>query len=172
MGELSDRFTDLMARLAKTDADLFRTIAAQNASVRHLVEEFAPADPAGPSSSVILPSSPPTPALASAGLLPAEDCELKALKVRFGKVAAARAWLEDRIGPPPKHPTWDVIAQTCRTGSGPAPAGRGSAPSKGLTAPVLEERLNALERRLELRFDRLERLLVGILTPLDGTKRP
>jgi hypothetical protein len=26
MGELSDRFADLMARMAKSDADLFRTI--------------------------------------------------------------------------------------------------------------------------------------------------
>jgi hypothetical protein len=174
MGELSERFTDLMARLAKTDADLFRTIAAQNASVRQLVEEIAPADPAAPSSSAVLPSSlaPPAPALAPAGLLPAEDCELKALKVRFGKVAEAKAWLEDRIGPAPKHPNWDVIAQTCRSGAWPATVRRGSAAAKGLTVPVLEERLNALEQRLELRFDQLERLLIGMLTPVDGSQGP
>ena len=65
MGELSDRFAELMARLAKSDAELFRTVGAQNANIRQLVDDLAPA---------------PTPAalLASAGLLPPEACELKA----------------------------------------------------------------------------------------------
>lgn len=140
MGELSDRFAELMARLSKSDADLFRAIGAQNASVRQLVDDHAPA----------------AAALPPAGLLPPEACDLKALKARFGKLPEAQAWLEERIGPAPKKPTWAVIVQTCRTGAWPVSAtGRASAP-KSLTSTELEERLTALERRLEQRFDRLE----------------
>ena len=58
MGELSDRFGELMARLAKSDADLFRTIGAQNASIRQLVDDFAPVEAPSPA------------ALAPAALLP------------------------------------------------------------------------------------------------------
>jgi len=46
MGELSDRFADLMARMAKSDADLFRTIGEQNASVRQMVDDLAPTEEA------------------------------------------------------------------------------------------------------------------------------
>lgn len=38
MAELSQRFAALMARLAQGDAELFRTLGEQNASVRQLVE--------------------------------------------------------------------------------------------------------------------------------------
>ena len=44
MGELSDRFAELMARMAKSDADLYRTIGEQNASVRKLVDEIVPTE--------------------------------------------------------------------------------------------------------------------------------
>lgn len=154
MGELSDRFAELMARLAKSDADLFRTIGAQNASVRQLADDLAPAPAAA--------------ALTPAGLLPPDACDLKALKARFGKLPEAQAWLEERIGPAPKKPTWAVIVQTCRTGAWPVSAtGRASAP-KSLTSVELEERLTALERRLEQRFDRLEGLLSLLATALEG----
>lgn len=154
MGELSDRFAELMARLAKSDADLFRTIGAQNASVRQLADDLAPAQAAA--------------ALTPAGLLPPDACDLKALKARFGKLPEAQAWLEERIGPAPKKPTWAVIVQTCRTGAWPVSAtGRASAP-KSLTTVELEERLTALERRLEQRFDRLEGLLSLLAAALEG----
>ena len=44
MGELSDRFGELMARMAKGDAELFRTVGEQNAAIRQLVEEEAGVD--------------------------------------------------------------------------------------------------------------------------------
>jgi hypothetical protein len=160
MGELSDRFGELMARLAKSDADLFRTIGAQNASIRQLVDDFAPVEAPSPA------------ALAPAALLPPEACDLKALKARFGKLVEAQAWLEDRIGPAPKKPTWAVIAQTCRSGAWPAGASRSAAAPKSLTSGELEERLTALEQRLEHRFNRLEGLLTLVVTALEARNGP
>ena len=155
MGELSDRFAELMARLAKSDAELFRAVGAQNANLRQLVDDLAPA-------------TTPAAALAPAGLLPPEACELKALKARFGKLAEAQLWLEEQLGPAPKKPTWAVIAQTCRGGAWPESASRRASASKTLTALELDERLTALERRLEhqleQRFNRLEALLSVLAT--------
>lgn len=153
MGELSDRFADLMARMAKSDADLFRTIGEQNASVRQMVDDLAPAaeDIAGARANT---------ALAAAALLPPEDCNPKALKARFGKVADAQSWIESQIGKAPKKATWLVIEQTCRNGAWPAAAKRAAAAAKGVSAEQLEERLSALEASLSQRFDRLERLLL------------
>lgn len=170
MGELSERFAELMARLAKSDADLFRTIGAQNASVRQLVDDLAPVATGVPAAAPGALEAPA--ALTPAGLLPPDACDLKALKARFGKLAEAQAWLEARIGPAPKKPTWAVIAQTCRGGAWPAPAVRGAAAAaKGLTAVELEERLTALEQRLqrqlEARFDRLEGVLTVLVTALE-----
>jgi hypothetical protein len=172
MGELSDRFGELMARLAKSDADLFRTVGAQNASLRQQVEDLAP--PA------VAPSAPPPAALAPAALLPPEACDLKALKLRFGKLADAQAWLEGQIGPAPKKPPWAVIAQTCRSGAWPVSASRSAAAPKCLTSGELEERLTALEQRLEQRleqqleqrFNRLEGLLTLLLTALEKPSGP
>ena len=86
MGDLSDRFGALMARMAKGDAELFRTVGEQNAAIRGLVEELA--------------AEPPTEALAVAALqaapqslLPPEQCHPKALKARFTTAAAAHAHL-------------------------------------------------------------------------------
>ena len=153
MGELSDRFADLMARMAKSDADLFRTIGEQNASVRQMVDDLAPAaeDIAG---------APANTALAPAALLPPEDCNPKALKARFGKAADAQSWIESQIGKAPKKATWVVIEQTCRSGSWPAVAKRAAASAKGISPELLEERLSAMEASLSQRFDRLERLLL------------
>lgn len=171
MGELSDRFADLMARLAKSDAELFRALGEQNATVRRLVDDLAPVDAR---STDALPSSPPSSApasLANAGLLSPEACELPALKARFGKVATARAWLERQIGPAPKTPTWAVIAQTCRTGAWPVSPGRRVAPSNALSSRDLDERLLGLEQRmgrlLDQRFNRLEHLLAGLVATLE-----
>jgi hypothetical protein len=153
MGELSDRFAGLMARMAKSDADLFRTIGEQNASVRQMVDDLAPGaeDIAEASTSA---------ALAPAALLPPEECNPKALKARFGKAAVAQGWIESQIGKAPKKATWLVIEQTCRSGSWPAVAKRAAASAKGVSAEQLEERLSALEATLSQRFDRLERLLL------------
>ena len=163
MGELRDRFAELMARLAKSDAELFRAVGAQNANLRQLVDDLAPATT--PAST---PAMTPAAALAPAGLLPPEACELKALKARFGKLADAQVWLEEQLGPAPKKPTWAVIAQTCRGGAWPESTTRRASASKSLSALELEERLTALERRLEhqleQRFNRLEALLTVLAT--------
>jgi hypothetical protein len=163
MGELSDRFAELMARLAKSDAELFRAVGAQNANLRQLVDDLAPA-----TTPATTPAMTPVAALAPAGLLPPEACELKALKARFGKLADAQVWLEEQLGPAPKKPTWAVIAQTCRGGAWPESASRRASAPKTLTALELEERLTALERRLEhqleQRFNRLEALLSVLAT--------
>ena len=153
MGELSDRFAELMARMAKSDADLFRTIGEQNASVRQMVDDLVPAveDPATHAAN---------PSLAPAALLPPDQCDQKALKVRFGKLAEAQAWIESQIGKAPKKPTWLVIEQTCRTGSWPVAAKKAATAAKGISPEQLDERLKALEDKLMQRFDRLERLLL------------
>jgi hypothetical protein len=223
MGELSDRFAALMARLAQTDADLYRAIGAQNASMRLLVDDLAAAvpesaesgaaasspapttlpaiaDPSLPGPSlaalppVVLQSGAPQPAALRlqpaalqpgalqpaapqpAALLPPEACELKALKVRFGKLAEAQTWLESQLGPAPKKPTWAVIADTCRGGAWPPSARRAAAAAKGLTAADLDARLSALEQRLrqhaEQRFQRLEALLSRVVSALEPQERP
>lgn len=152
MGELSDRFADLMARMAKSDAELFRTIGQQNASIRQMVDELGVPDPATTSSSAE--------SLPAAGLLPPEECELKALKARFGKLPAAQSWLENQIGKAPKKPTWAVVEQTCRQGSWPASTNLSkTSAAKALTPLQLDERLSQLEQRLEQRLQTMESML-------------
>lgn len=186
MGELSDRFAALMARLAKTDADLYRAIGAQNASVRLLVDDLAAVVPesADSAEAARLPATatlsaiadPSLASLAPAGLLPPEACELKALKARFGRLAEAQSWLESQLGPAPKKPTWAVIVDTCRGGAWPAPARRSAAAAKGLSAAELDARLSDLEQRLqqhlEERFQRLEALLSRVVSALEPLERP
>jgi hypothetical protein len=154
MGELSDRFAELMARMAKSDAELFRTIGEQNASVRQIANDLVAVPEAG------VKADATAACLAPAGLLPAEQCDQKALKARFGKVAEAQAWVESQIGKAPKKPTWLVIEQTCRCGAWPLVAGRTTAASKGISSEQLDERLTALETKLTQRFDRLEAMLL------------
>ena len=155
MGELSDRFAELMARMAKTDAELFRTMGEQNASVRQMVDDFVPAGEASGAANKAA-------ALGPAALLEPEQCDQKALKARFGKVAEAQNWVERQIGKAPKKATWLVIEQTCRNGSWPAASAKPATASKAITAEQLDQRLTALETTLTQRFDRLEQLLLLI----------
>ncbi|MEB3259193.1 MAG: hypothetical protein VKP63_01035 [Cyanobacteriota bacterium] len=175
MGELSDRFAALMARLAKSDAELFRTVGEQNAAVRGLVDDLTAAVDGSSEALASTPLSPAPAALAPAGLLSPEACELPALKARFGKVAVARAWLEGQIGPAPKTPTWAVIAQTCRTGAWPEAPRRRATPPDALSTVALDARLTALEQRLggllDQRFSRLEHLLAGLVAAIE-TRSP
>jgi hypothetical protein len=67
MGELSDRFAAVMARLAQTDADLYRAIGAQNASMRLLVDDLAAAVPESAESGAAASSPAPTTLPAIAG---------------------------------------------------------------------------------------------------------
>ncbi len=163
MGELSDRFAELMARMAKSDAELFRTIGEQNASVRQMVDDLVPPSEAPGAESG-------SGALSPAGLLPPEQCDQRALKARFGKVAEAQAWVEGRIGKAPKKPTWLIIQQTCLTGSWPLGTPKNSRVTKGITAEQLDERLTSLENRLNDRLDRLEILLRLIVQLSDSAQ--
>ena len=142
-----------MARMAKSDADLFRTIGEQNASVRQMVDHLVPAveDPAAHESN---------PSLAPVELLPLDQCDQKALKARFGKVVEAQAWIEDQVGKAPKKPTWLVIEQTCRSGAWLVAPKKAATAAKRISPEQLDERLSALEAKLMQRFDRLERALL------------
>ena len=154
MGELSDRFAELMARMAKSDAELFRTIGEQNASVRKMVVDLVPETEASPAEA-------PKPLLVAGSLFPSEQCSQQGLKLRFGKIAVAQAWIESQIGPAPKKlSTWAAVEKTIRNGSWPVTAKKAAAASKGITPEQLEERLATLEAKLTQRFDRLESLLL------------
>ena len=154
MGELSDRFAELMARMAKSDAELFRTIGEQNASVRKMVVDLVPATEASPAET-------PKPSLAAGSLLPSEQCSQQVLKLRFSKIAEAQVWIESQIGPAPKKlSTWAAVEKTIRNGSWADPAKKAAAASKGITPEQLEEHLATLEAKLNQRFDRLESLLL------------
>jgi len=160
MGDLSDRFGALMARLAKGDAELFRTVGEQNAAIRELVEEVAPALPAETKTAAALQAAPQP-------LLPPEQCHPKALKARFGTATAAHTHLETILGPAPnKKKSWDYLCGVFASGSWPAPAqtlartaaGRGAgAGARG------EEALAQLETRLLQRIDQLEDRLIAVL---------
>jgi hypothetical protein len=157
MAELSERFAELMARLSKSDAELFRTLGEQNASVRQMVEELTvPATAAGR-------DQPPQAALAPQALLAQEDCALPALKARFRRVADAQSWAEARLGPAPKKPTWAELEQTFRTGAWPVKARRGAGGSAAARDAQLEQRLlqrlELLEQRVMQRIDGLEALI-------------
>ena len=154
MGELSDRFAELMARMAKSDAELFRTIGEQNASVRQMVDDLAPMPEA-------MPAEGSTPTLAAGSLLPTEQCSQQSLKLRFSKIVEAQAWIESQIGPGPKKlSTWAAVEKTIRKGAWTAPATKAAAATKGIRPEQLEERLATLEAKLSKRFDRLESLLL------------
>lgn len=152
MGDLSSRFATLMARMAKSDADLYRTIGEQNAHVRQMVDELVPPD------DQTAPNR--RNALSTAALLPEAECEQAPLKKRFGKVTEAQAWIEKQIGPGPKRPSWAVIIQTCKTGSWPAKPISAAKRTKTLSADELDARLIALENKLDQRLSRIEALLL------------
>ena len=162
MAELSERFAELMARLSKSDAELFRTLGEQNASVRQMVEELT-----GPAAAAAGMNQPPTAALAPQALIAPEACSLAALKARFRRVAAAQAWAEQRLGPAPKKPTWAELEQTFRTGSWPRKAGKRGASGAGLQAAQLEQRLlqrmDLMEQRCLQLIEGLEQLIRSLL---------
>ena len=162
MAELSARFAELMARLSKSDAELFRTLGEQNASVRQMVEDLT-----GPAAAVAGINQPLTPALAPQALLAPEACSLPALKARFRRVADAQAWAEERLGPAPKKPTWAELEQTFRTGAWPVKASKRGASGAGLQASQLEQRLlqrmDLMEQRCLQRIEGLEQLIRSLL---------
>jgi hypothetical protein len=165
VAELSERFAELMARLSKSDADLFRTLGEQNASVRQMVEELTVSGAAAAAGI----GQPPQAALAPQGLLPSQECSLPALKTRFRRVADAQAWAEERLGPAPKKPTWAELEQTFLTGHWPVKARRHTAGAGGLQAAELEQRLlqrmDRMEQQLMQRIETLEHLIRSLPGP-------
>ena len=162
MAELSERFAELMARLSKSDAELFRTLGEQNASVRQMVDELT-----GPAAAAAGMNQQPTAALGPQALLAPEACSLPALKARFLRVAAAQTWAEERLGPAPKKPTWAELEQTFRTGAWPGKTGKRGASGAGLQAAQLEQRLlqrmDLMEQRCLQRIEGLEQLIRSLL---------
>jgi hypothetical protein len=160
MGDLSDRFGALMARMAKGDAELFRTVAEQNAAIRELVEEGAAALPAETKTAAALQAAPQP-------LMPPEQCHPKALKARFGTAAAALTHLETILGPAPnKKKSWDYLCGVFASGSWPAPAQALTRPTDGRgggAGACGEEALAQLETRLLQRIDQLEDRLIAVL---------
>jgi hypothetical protein len=162
MADLSRRFADLMARMARSDADLFRTLGEQNAAVRRMVEEVSPSDGAESA------SSDGASALAPASLLPIEECSLARLKARFHTLPPARSFLEARLGPPPAgigRITWAVVETVFRSGRWPAGKVSGSHRSGGTAAALagVERRLGERFDRMEVRLDQIELLLLQVL---------
>ncbi len=154
MGELSDRFGALMARMAQTDAELFRTIGAQNADIRQLLDEVLP-----PEEEAAQGAS-PVAALHPQSLLPREECTEKALKARFKTVAPALAFLEERIGPPPsKRPSWALVTQAFQQGHWPAK----TSPRKTAGSSVTPADLQALEARILARIELMEERILARL---------
>ena len=160
MGELSNRFGELMARMAKGDAELFRTVGEQNAAIRQLVEEeVAPSGPSGAKEAPALNAGPQS-------LLPKDQCTPTALKARFGSAAAAHVYLEAALGPAPtKKKTWDHLSTVFESGAWPARA-RALARSGADRGAVTEEALAQLEARLLRRIDQLEERVIDLVEKL------
>lgn len=167
MSDLSKRFEALMARMARTDAQLFRTIGEQNAALHRIAEDMEP--DATPPALTDQGGRPSVAVLAAASLLPKEECSLKQLKKRFRIVPQARAFLEEKLGAPPKgigRFTWALVEQTVTTGQWPAgkkPSGSPTGKSGGGGMAAVEQRLQERLERLEQRLERLELLLVQVL---------
>ena len=159
MGELSDRFGELMARMAKGDAELFRTLGEQNAAIRQLVEEVVPAELATELGTATLNGAPQS-------LLPRDQCTQAALKTRFRTAAAAHTYLEAALGPAPtKKKTWDHLSTVFESGAWPGRA-RTLARSAGDRRAVTEEVLAQLETRLLRRIDQLEDRVIDLVEKL------
>ena len=159
MGELSDRFGELMARMAKGDAELFRTVGEQNAAMRQLVEEVTPEGPSGGKKAPALNGGPQS-------LLPRDQCTPTALKARFGSAAAAHVYLEAALGPAPtKKKTWDYLSTVFESGAWPTRA-RALSRSGPQLGSDNEEALAQLETRLLRRIDQLEERVIKLFEQL------
>jgi hypothetical protein len=162
MADLSRRFAELMARMARTDADLFRTLGEQNAAVRQMVDEVLPSDGAEPAPAAA------TPALAPSPLLPIEECSQARLKARFRTLPPARAFLEEQLGPPPAglgRLTWAVVEKAFGSGSWPAGKASSGGRAGGSAAAVaaMEQRIGERFDRMQARLDQIELLLLQVL---------
>ncbi|MCY4360095.1 MAG: hypothetical protein OXC47_05470, partial [Cyanobacteria bacterium MAG APA_bin_95] len=97
---------------------------------------------------------------------------------RFHTLAPARAFLEARLGAPPKGSgrfTWKLVQQTVETGQWPPgqPSGsHGGKPGSGGAMAAMEQRLQMRLERMEQRLKRLELLLLQALEQPSGAAAP
>ena len=152
MTDLSDKFGALMARMAKTDAELFRTIGDHNKAVTEQVMDLTTEEPnsAGP-----LAITPPP-------LLPSEERSEAALKGRFKTCKAAFEWIEQKLGPPPnKKKSWSIAVQTVTSGRWEIQAthAKGSSTSHSQITRSLKQ--------ITQRLDGIESVLAVILKALE-----
>lgn len=169
MSDLSKRFEELMARMARTDAKLFRTIGEQNATLHQIAEDMQP-NATPPAALTGQGDNPSLAALAAASLLPKEECSQDRLKKRFRTLPPARAFLEERLGAPPKgigRFTWALVEQTVTTGQWPAGKPSGSRDGKSGNGAMA-----AMEQRLQTRLERMELLLLQVLEQQSGAGAP
>ena len=152
MTDLSDKFGALMARMAKTDAELFRTIGDHNRAVTEQVIDLTQEEPDQAARLAITP--PP--------LLPLEERGESALKSRFKTCKAAFEWIEEQLGPPPtKKKTWSIAVQTVTSGMWEIRATNSKAASVSTsqitkTLDQINQRLDGIESVLELILKALE----------------
>ena len=152
MTDLSQKFGSLMARMAKTDAELFRTISDHNKAVTDQVMDLTTHEENGSGSLALI--SPP--------LLPLEERSETALKKRFGNCKAAFAWLEEKLGPPPsKRLSWSTVVATVTSGQWPSTTI--TTKSAGVSNTHLADSLDQINKRL----DGIEAVLALILSALE-----
>ena len=152
MADLSDKFGALMARMAQTDAELFRTIGDHNKAVTEQVMDLTTEEPnsAGP-----LAITPPP-------LLPSEERSEAALKGRFKTCKAAFEWIEQKLGPPPnKKKSWSIAVQTVTSGRWEIQATH----SKGSSAS--HSQITRSLQQINQRLDGIELVLAVILKALE-----
>ena len=152
MGDLSDKFGSLMARMAKTDAELFRTIGDHNSAVTEQVMNLTTEQQAVTNQ----------PAIAASPLLSPEERSEAALRCRFKTCKAAFEWIEQQLGPPPnKKKTWSIAVQTVTCGRWEI---QGSKPKESYVSnhqiaaslELIHERLDGIESVLRLVLKTLE----------------
>jgi hypothetical protein len=166
MSDLSQRFAELMARMARSDADLFRTVGEQNAAVRRMVEEVLPEESCATNQAPAEGGKPV--ALAPMSLLPREECSLPRLKARFRTLAPARAFMEERLGPLPAGVgkfSWALVQRTVEAGQWPEgrPPGSAGKASSGGALAAMEQRIELHLERVEQRLERMEPVLLQLL---------
>ena len=153
MADLSDKFGALMARMAKTDAALFRTIGDHNKAVIEQVMDLTTEEPDHAAHLALAP--PP--------LLPLEERSEAALKGRFKSCKAAFEWIEEQLGPPPNEKkTWSIAVQTVASGMWEIRATNSKA------APVSTSQITKTLDQINQRLDGIESVLELILKALEG----
>ena len=153
MADLSDKFGALMARMAKTDAALFRTIGDHNKAVIEQVMDLTTEEPDHAAHLALAPTP----------LLPLEERSEAALKGRFKSCKAAFEWIEQQLGPPPnKKKSWSIAVQTLTAGRWQVQATTSKA------SAIQYSQISSSLDQINQRLDGIESVLRVILKALQG----